>query len=358
MKLQRKPLALLLLIGFGHALAATPAPELPPDEIVARVLRGNPGVQAAASQIRVEEANRSRLEAGNYEWNVRLGGQQRRVRPASAGDEQFNEWNAAIERPLRLPGKGALDAELGAGGVALAETAYGDTLHESSRSLLKLWFAWLKESASASQWREQAALLGKQNAAVTRRQQLGDAARLDSVQSEAALAQAEAQLAQASVRQQTAGEDLRRRFPGLPVVAPAALANLQPSPAARKNGSMPCSNTATNCNWPARKRNRPGFCRAQRPTACPTPRSACRCHANGRRGAHHRRLCQHSAARHRPPGDSDAALAMADGAARREAAANQKITPRRWPCINRHRPPWPRGRPAAMPASALAVPPR
>lgn len=63
MKLQRKPLALLLLIGFGHALAATPAPELPPDEIVARVLRGNPGVQAAASQIRVEEANRSRLEA-------------------------------------------------------------------------------------------------------------------------------------------------------------------------------------------------------------------------------------------------------------------------------------------------------
>ena len=223
MTLHRKPLALLLLIGFGHALAAAPAPDLPPDEVVARVLRGNPGVQAATSQIRVEEANRSRLEAGSYEWNVRLGGQQRRVRPASAGDEQFNEWNAAIERPLRLPGKGALDAELGAGGVALAETAYGDTLHESSRSLLKLWFTWLKESASASQWSEQVALLGKQHAAVTRRQQLGDAARLESVQSEAALAQAEAQLAQARVRQQTAGEDLRRRFPGLPVVAPATL---------------------------------------------------------------------------------------------------------------------------------------
>ena len=45
--------------------------------------------------------------------------------------------------------------------MALAETAYGDTLHESSRSLLKLWFAWLKESASASQWREQAAVVGQ-----------------------------------------------------------------------------------------------------------------------------------------------------------------------------------------------------
>ena len=50
MKLQRKPLALLLLIGFGHALAATPAPELPPDEIVARVMRGNPGVLYAGEK--------------------------------------------------------------------------------------------------------------------------------------------------------------------------------------------------------------------------------------------------------------------------------------------------------------------
>ena len=37
MTLHRKPLALLLLIGFGHALAAAPAPDLPPDEVVARV---------------------------------------------------------------------------------------------------------------------------------------------------------------------------------------------------------------------------------------------------------------------------------------------------------------------------------
>ncbi|MCH2222211.1 MAG: hypothetical protein MK097_18075, partial [Dechloromonas sp.] len=59
-----KPFTLLLLAGIGGtALCAEPPPDLPPTEIVARVLRGNPGVQAAASQIRVEEANRTRLEA-------------------------------------------------------------------------------------------------------------------------------------------------------------------------------------------------------------------------------------------------------------------------------------------------------
>lgn len=215
----------LVLASIGNAaFAIEPTPNLPPAEIVARVLRTNPTVQAASSQVRVEEANRNRLEAGHYEWNVRLGSQQRRSRPPGTGDERFTEWNAALERPLRLPGKAALDAELGAAGIALAEVAHGDALHEASRTLLKTWFVWLRESTSASQWTAQVELLNKQTSAVQRRQQLGDAARLESIQSEAALAQAEAQLAQARIRQRNAAEDLRRRFPGLPLAAPETIA--------------------------------------------------------------------------------------------------------------------------------------
>ena len=205
--------------GSGFAGEATP--NLPPAEIVARVLLANPSVQAASGQIRVEEANRDRLEAGHYEWNIHLGAQQRRSAPTIGPDERFNEWNAAIERPLRLPGKGSLDSELGAAGVALAETAHGDALHENSRNLLKSWFVWLKESAAEAQWTEQFALLEKQGKAVQRRQQLGDAARLETILAEAAQSQAEAQLAQARVRQQNASEDLRRRYPGLPLVTGA-----------------------------------------------------------------------------------------------------------------------------------------
>lgn len=215
----------LLLAGIGHfAMAGETFPNLPPSEVVGRVLTTHPGVQAAGSQVRVEEANRTRLEAGHYEWNVRLGGQQRRTTPASGPNESYTEWNAAIERPLRLPGKASLDAKLGAAGVALAEVAHGDALHETSRYLLKAWFAWLRENATSAQWAEQVALLEKQANSVRRRQQLGDAAHLEAIQGEAALAQAQAQLAQARVRQRLAGEELRRRFPGLPLEAPQQIA--------------------------------------------------------------------------------------------------------------------------------------
>lgn len=207
----------VLMALSGSTLAAETLPNLPPTTAVIQVLRAQPLVQAADSQIQVETANRKRLEAGNHEWSLRLGGQQRKATPSGSPNERFTEWNAALESPLRLPGKAALDAEIGNLGVSLAETAHGDTLHESSRNLLKAWFLWLRETASATQWREQSALLDQQGKALKRRLQLGDTSRLEQIQAEAAQAQAQAQLAQARTRQRNAHEDLRRRFPGLPL---------------------------------------------------------------------------------------------------------------------------------------------
>ena len=99
-----------------------------------------------------------------------------------------------------------------------------EVFDEASRNLLKSWFLWLRESATAQQWAEQSALLGKQAKALRRRLQLGDASQLESIQTEAAQAQAEAQLTQARVRQRIAGEDLRRRYPGLPISEPESIA--------------------------------------------------------------------------------------------------------------------------------------
>lgn len=209
-----------LMVSGGTALAAS---ALPPDDVVARVLQANPSVQAAGSQIRVEAANQRRLEAGQYEWNLRVGSQQRRAMPSGAASERFSEWHAALERPVRLPGKGALDRDLGAAGVAVAETARGDTLHETARTLLRSWFIWLREDVASEQWAGQVDLLTRQATGIRRRHQLGDAARLDTVQGDAAVAQSEAQLSLARVRRDNAAEDLRRRFPGLPVSRPATL---------------------------------------------------------------------------------------------------------------------------------------
>lgn len=210
-------IALLLAAESGAAEARAWLPE---SVAVEKALRATPGVLASTSQLRAEEANRTRLEAGEYEWNLRLTGQQRRSNPAAAPEERFGEWGAALERPLRLPGKAGDDAQLGAAGIAVAESARGDALHETGRNLLKTWFTWLKEEAAAEQWERQTQVLGKQAAAARRRQQLGDAARLEAVQAEAALAQAEAQSAQARIRRDNAALELQRRFPGLPLTPP------------------------------------------------------------------------------------------------------------------------------------------
>lgn len=315
--------------GTGFAAPdLTNYPNLPPTEVVTRVLQSNLSAQAATGQIRVEEANRSRLEAGHYEWNVRLGGQQRRSKPAAGPDERFNEWNAAIERPLRLPGKAGVDGEIGAAGVALAETARGDALHETSRNLLKSWFVWLKESAGAAQWAEQLALLDQQTKAIQRRQQLGDAARVEAIQAEAALAQAEAALAQARVRQQTAGEDLRRRFPELPLVAQGTIAE----PTAIDGNPADWINTILEHSHEldlARGETRRAQLLAGRAGRDRLPDPTFGLHVSNERagedqvfGAYISIPLPGGARR----AGSDAALAEADVAGRREALARQKIT--------------------------------
>lgn len=327
MKLAPILLASLAFSAFD-TLAGEAAPELPPTEIVARVLRDSPMVQAATGQIRVEEANRTRLEAGQYEWNVRLGSQQRRSNPLGGPDERFTEWNAAIERPLRLPGKASLDGELGAAGVSLAETARGDALHENSRNLLKSWFVWLKESAAASQWAEQLSLLENQSKAIQRRQQLGDAARLEAIQAEAALAQAQAQLAQARVRQQTAGEDLRRRYPGLPLVAPSTISEPRPIEGAESDWINAMLEHSHELELARRDTQRAQIA-AGRSSRDRLPDPTVGLHVSRERAGEDKVVGAYISI---PlPGGarragSDAALAQADVAGRREAAATQKIT--------------------------------
>jgi outer membrane protein TolC len=218
-----KRLSWIALFLWTNAAVAGAFPGLPPDEVVRETLRAHPDAQAASSEIRYETANRERLEAGSYEWNLRLGGQQRKSSPSIGEREQFNEWNVALERPLRLPGKATTDVEIGTAGVLRAETALAQVIHESKRDLLQSWFAWLKENAAANQWAAQVDLLERQQRAVKRRQELGDASRLESIQTEATLALAKAESLQAASRQQAAREVLQRRYPGLPVTQPVSL---------------------------------------------------------------------------------------------------------------------------------------
>jgi outer membrane protein TolC len=142
--------------------------------------------------------------------------------------QRYHEWRAGLERPLRLPGKAALDAEIGAQGVVQAQAAFGEALHESARSLLKNWFSWRREREAVGQWQLQSESLGQQQQATRRRVELGDAPRLELLQSEAASAQAQAALAQAQLRARVAAAELGARFPALKLPVDLALTPPQP----------------------------------------------------------------------------------------------------------------------------------
>ena len=212
-----------LVLSSGVQAAGHEALGLPDSAVVEQVLSASPRVKAAVAQMRAESARSDALASGSYEWNANLSAQRRRADAANGGTDRFTEWSAGVERTVRLPGKAAMDRALGEGGVEMATIAREDAFHEASRDLLAAWFEWLRGVALAEQWQSQVASLETQARAVARRNELGDASKLDVVQADAALAQARAELATALALRDAAAESLSRRYPDLPLNAPAEL---------------------------------------------------------------------------------------------------------------------------------------
>lgn len=203
---------LFFLPLIGHAADVVDFADLPPTATVAQALAQHPMVKAAEAGVSVAEASKDRLVAGPHEFTLRMEGQRRREAPT---DVNYNEQAVGIERGIRLPGKSATDAALGQAGINQAKYAFGDAHHEMSRLLLKSWFNWQREWATAQEWQAQAGILRRQHEVAKKRVTLGDAARLEALQAEAQLTQAEAQQAQAETMARLAANEFTQQFPGI-----------------------------------------------------------------------------------------------------------------------------------------------
>ena len=217
-----KPLLFLLVLPLWCPLLAlaADAPDLPPATLVEKALRVHPLVRAAGSGVAAEEANRERLAAGPHEFALKLSSQQRRERPLGMN---YREHEIGLERAIRMPGKAAADAELGAVGVEQARHAQGDALHETARLLLARWFEWQREAAAAREWAAQVASLQAQHAVVGKRVGAGDAAKLEELLSGAQLAQAQGQQARAANGQERAALEFTQHFSGIPLPSQVTL---------------------------------------------------------------------------------------------------------------------------------------
>ncbi|MEQ1593394.1 MAG: TolC family protein [Thiobacillaceae bacterium] len=208
-----KPIFVFLLAAglVSPAWAALPGADLPPEAQAVLALEQHPMVQAARATIDIEKTQRTQLQAGAHEFNFNAGLAQRNIN--SSPDSRFSEWEVGVSRTFRLPGKVRSDSALGDARVKSAESAQGEAMHEAGRDLLRTWFVWEREFAQVAEWDKQTNLLQAQVDAVTKRIKGGDAARVERLAAEAALAQAEAQRAQTTQRMRSAANDLAARFP-------------------------------------------------------------------------------------------------------------------------------------------------
>lgn len=216
MRRLRLVLALAGLIVPAVACAAEDAPNLPPLHAVESALGAYPPVQAARSVVRAEMAGRRRLDAGPYEYALR-GEYQNHSLPGG----RYPEFGIGLERPFRLPDKARLDGEVGAQNVELARRLSYSAWCDGARHLLRLWFAWMRESEQLELWQQQATALREQVGIVRKRAEAGDAPRVEINLAEASVAQAEAVVETFRGRQMGAREALNRTFPAITVPATA-----------------------------------------------------------------------------------------------------------------------------------------
>jgi len=192
-------------------------PGLPPADAVARALQDHPSVIAARARLESARARSEGIRKGSSEFAV----QGSYVRRNVSGGAAFDEYDAQITRPIRLPGKARIDRAIGVYGTKVAENIAEDASHEAALLLAAHWFDWL--SASSQARIDQAAIANYEAAlaALERRRALRDASQLDVDQAQAALAEARQTLEQSLGFAALARTRLETHFPALALPADA-----------------------------------------------------------------------------------------------------------------------------------------
>lgn len=202
-----------LLLSTSTAVFA--ANYLPNPREAQQALWKAPGVHMAQQEVRAQQQESAALRKGREEFT--LGAEMARRTIETPPQEQFKEWSVNISRPLRLPYRAKADHQLGENKVNYAQANLGETVHETSRQLLSLWFEWLNQVAQVQLMEEQMQLVQSQNALVSQKVKLGDAARAEQVTMDATFAQTAAQLQQAEQGMRLTQGKLLAQFPDLTV---------------------------------------------------------------------------------------------------------------------------------------------
>jgi outer membrane protein TolC len=177
----------LARLCIGLLLAATTAraaPPLPTPEALQRSVARAPEVEAARARVAEARHGATLLGLGPYEWSLSASAARRRV----TGDGTSGEWDTALERPVRLPGKAALDRQLGQLQTEQALAQLAVTLRSSRVAVLDAWFACVQAGVRARLLEQERQYVAALTDAIFRRRNAGDLAELDAALATAELA--------------------------------------------------------------------------------------------------------------------------------------------------------------------------
>lgn len=206
-------LSLWLVIMAPVSVAAQNDSGLPDGAAVQTALDGHPSVMAARARVEAAGADARALKAGSHE--VTISGSYSRRDVDNEG--RFNEYDATVMRPFRLPGKKRLDRQAGEYGLVAAENRAEDVKHQAATLLAELWWGWLGNAEEARVDAQAVKNYEAMLASVKRRMQLRDAAQLDVDQSEAALGAARLAAEQSRGKAELARVRLAAQYPSLPL---------------------------------------------------------------------------------------------------------------------------------------------
>lgn len=184
---------------------------LPPAPGVQAAIDAHPTRQAAGEQLSAARSDARRQAAGEYEWTLEGGYSSRDI----SQEGRFDEFELAASRPVRRPGKSALDRVLGEAGVQSAESQTVVTRRALTLELAGLWMDWLAAEEMARISEDQVNTYEKAFEAATRQRESGHSAQVDVDLAASALADARGLARRRRGEAGIAGARLAARFPDL-----------------------------------------------------------------------------------------------------------------------------------------------
>ncbi len=206
-------LSFCLVFMVSIPAAAQDNAGMPDEAAVQTALDEHPSVMAARARVEAARADARALKAGPHE--VTLSGSY--IRRDVDNEGRFNEYEATVMRPFRLPGKKRLDKKAGEYGLIAAENRAEDVKHQAATLLAELWWGWLGSAEEARVDAQAVKNYEAMLASVTRRMQLRDAAQLDVDHAEAALGAARLAAEQSRGRTELGHARLAAQYPSLPL---------------------------------------------------------------------------------------------------------------------------------------------